>query len=207
MLKLKRIDLLIKNDKIHKNEYCDHVQKYKKLECLCWEEWRVGMGGWLQFGRGEVRWERRRGRRKRNREREYCRQSGYIMAYRRNVPVDDSDGENVMSLYDYLSFNPSVKSSEKNPWKYHVTVRLSRFKSVGKIILQKSMSPHHCNFPNKLYRPSAIRSVYTNGSIFQPYRWRNNTVIIYRHSWKQNYSIGKNYRRKNSVYRFLLVFW
>jgi hypothetical protein len=35
MLKLKRIDLLIKNDKIHKNEYCDHVQKYKKLECLC----------------------------------------------------------------------------------------------------------------------------------------------------------------------------
>jgi hypothetical protein len=73
------------------------------------------MGGWLQFGRGEVRWERRRGRRKRNREREYCRQSGYIMAYRRNVPVDDSDGENVMSLYDYLSFNPSVKSSEKNP--------------------------------------------------------------------------------------------
>jgi hypothetical protein len=37
------------------------------------------------------------------------------MAYRRNVPVGDSDGENVMSLYDYLSFNPSVKSSEKNP--------------------------------------------------------------------------------------------
>ena len=35
MLKLKRIDLLIKNDKIHKNGYCDQVQKYKKLECLC----------------------------------------------------------------------------------------------------------------------------------------------------------------------------
>ena len=35
MLKLKRIDLLTKNDKIHKNKYCDHVQKYKKLECLC----------------------------------------------------------------------------------------------------------------------------------------------------------------------------
>jgi len=38
MLKLKRIDLLIKNDKIHKNRCCDHVQKYKKLKCLCWEE-------------------------------------------------------------------------------------------------------------------------------------------------------------------------
>ena len=35
MLKLKRIDLLIKNDKIHKNGCCDHVQKYKKLECWC----------------------------------------------------------------------------------------------------------------------------------------------------------------------------
>ena len=35
MLKLKKIDLLTKNNKIHKNGCCDHVQKYKKLECLC----------------------------------------------------------------------------------------------------------------------------------------------------------------------------
>jgi hypothetical protein len=34
------------------------------------------MGGWLQFGRGEVG----RGRRRRNRGRE-CRQSGYILAF------------------------------------------------------------------------------------------------------------------------------
>ena len=46
MLKLKRLDLLIKNDKIYKNGYCDHVQKYKKLECLCWEE-RESWDGWL----------------------------------------------------------------------------------------------------------------------------------------------------------------
>jgi hypothetical protein len=32
------------------------------------------MGGWLQFGRGEVGWERRRGRRRRNRGRE-CQQN------------------------------------------------------------------------------------------------------------------------------------
>jgi len=31
---------------------------------------RVEMGGWLQFGRGEVGWGRRRGRRRRNRGRE-----------------------------------------------------------------------------------------------------------------------------------------
>jgi len=74
MLKLKRIDLLTKNDTIHKNGCCDHVQKYKKLECLCWEEGRVGMRGWLQFGRGEVGWGRR------NRAKE-CRQSGYIFTF------------------------------------------------------------------------------------------------------------------------------
>jgi len=36
-----------------------------------------GMGVWLQFGRGEVGWERRR---RRNRGRE-CRQMGYIMVF------------------------------------------------------------------------------------------------------------------------------
>jgi len=38
MVKLKRIDLLTKNNKIHnksENKCCDHVQKYKKDECLC----------------------------------------------------------------------------------------------------------------------------------------------------------------------------
>ena len=41
---------------------------------------RVGMGGWLQFGRGEVGWGRKRGRRRRNRGRE-CRQTGYILTF------------------------------------------------------------------------------------------------------------------------------
>ena len=36
---------------------------------------RVGMGDWLQFGRGQLGWGRRR-----NRGRE-CRQSGYIPAF------------------------------------------------------------------------------------------------------------------------------
>ena len=40
------INLLIKNDKIHKNRCCDHVQKYKKLVCLCWEEGE-SWDGWL----------------------------------------------------------------------------------------------------------------------------------------------------------------
>jgi hypothetical protein len=38
------------------------------------------MGGWLQFERGEVGWERRRARRRRNRGKE-CQRSGYIMAF------------------------------------------------------------------------------------------------------------------------------
>ena len=49
MLKLKRIDLLIKNDKIYnksKNRCCDYVQKYKKDEFVCWEEGDI-LGGWV----------------------------------------------------------------------------------------------------------------------------------------------------------------
>ena len=56
MLKLKRIDLLTKNDKTHKNKCCDHVQKYTKLKCLCREEGE-SWDGWLAAiweGRGRV---------------------------------------------------------------------------------------------------------------------------------------------------------
>ena len=78
------------------------------------------MGGWLQFGRGEVRRERRR----RNRGRE-CRQRGcvyngfYRWKHRQNLSVGISIGDSATLLYDYLSLNPSVipsvKSSEKTP--------------------------------------------------------------------------------------------
>jgi hypothetical protein len=55
------------------------VTTYKKIRNLsaCVEKrGRVGMGGWLKFGRGELGW----GRRRRNRRRE-SRQSGYILAF------------------------------------------------------------------------------------------------------------------------------
>jgi len=51
------------------------------------------MGGWLQFGGGEVGWGRKRGRRRRNRERE-CRQSQYILAFTDGI----TDGH-VLSVY------------------------------------------------------------------------------------------------------------
>jgi len=38
------------------------------------------MGGWLQFGRGDVGWGRKMGRRRRNKGRE-CRQSQYVLAF------------------------------------------------------------------------------------------------------------------------------
>jgi hypothetical protein len=38
------------------------------------------MGGWLQFGREKVRWER-----KKNRERECQRKGGYIMAFTNGI--------------------------------------------------------------------------------------------------------------------------
>jgi hypothetical protein len=66
-----------------KSTKTDVVTTYKSIRNLsaCVEKrGRVGMGGWLQFGRGEVGWGRRRGRRRRNRGRE-CRQSEYVLTF------------------------------------------------------------------------------------------------------------------------------
>jgi hypothetical protein len=76
------------------------------------------MGGWLQFERGKVGWERRRKRRNRGRK---CRQmGGYIMVFSDGI----TDG-----------FLPSMIPSIT---VCHITVRLSQFESlshcVGKII-------------------------------------------------------------------------
>jgi len=94
------------------------------------------MGGWLQFGRGEVGWERRR---RRNRGRE-CRQRGWVYNgfyqwnHRRNVSVGDSIGDSATSLYGYLSLNPSVipsvKSSEKTP--RHHTIASFQTNCIGR---------------------------------------------------------------------------
>ena len=70
-------------------------------------------------------------------------------------------------------------------WQCHVTVRLSQFESLGyfvdKIIRKNSMSPRRCIFPNKMYSPSEIWSVYTD-------RFWDGIVFG-----------GNYYRRKNSV--------
>jgi hypothetical protein len=92
-------------------------------------------------------------------------------------------------------------------WQCHVTVRLSQFESLGhsvsKIIWKNSTSPYHCIFPNKLYRPSAIRSVYTNGNILSVYTDRISDGVmpsVYTDRfWDGIISVDKNYRRKNSV--------
>jgi hypothetical protein len=72
------------------------VTTYKSIRNLsaCVEKrGRVGMGGWLQFGRGELGW----GRRRRNRGRE-CRQSGYILAF-----TDGFTDGHVPSVYPPVS--------------------------------------------------------------------------------------------------------
>jgi len=60
MLKLKKIGLLTKNDKIHnksKNECCYHVQKYKKDGCLCWEEGDTFRGWVVVYSLGAESWD------------------------------------------------------------------------------------------------------------------------------------------------------
>jgi len=84
------------------------------------------MGGWLQFGRGEVGRERRR---RRNRGRE-CRQRNLSVG----ISIGDSVDDSATSLYGYLSLNlsviPSVKSSEKTP--RHHTVASFQTNFIGR---------------------------------------------------------------------------
>jgi hypothetical protein len=113
-----------------------------------------------------VGWERRRGRRRRNRGRE-CRQMGYVYNgfnrwnHWRKVPVGDSASESATSLYGYLGLNPSiipsVKSSENTP-RHHT---VASFKTN--------------------YRPSAIRSVYTDEDISSVYSDRSPTELCRRY--------------------------
>jgi len=107
-----------------RNGYCDHVQDIRNLSARVKNSGEFGMGVWLQFGRVEVGWERRR---RRNRGRE-CRQMGVYNGFfrrnhRRNTFVSDSIGdaigESATSLYGYLSLNPSVMSVGKIVWRHH----------------------------------------------------------------------------------------
>jgi hypothetical protein len=67
-----------------RNRYCDHVQDIRNFSARVENSGELGwvfgcsLGGEVQFGRGEVGWERRR---RRNRGRE-CRQiGGHIMVF------------------------------------------------------------------------------------------------------------------------------
>ena len=79
-----------------RNGYCDHVQDIRNLSARVENSEEFGMGVWLQFGRGEVGWERRR---RRNRGKG-CRLIGHIMVF--------TDGF-------FLSVIPSVMPSVKVP--------------------------------------------------------------------------------------------
>jgi len=143
------------------------------------------MGGWLQFGRGEVGWGRRRGRRRRNRGREEERVSAevvYTGVYRRihwrkysiDITVGDFAGVSDMSLLGCLGLNPSVfpsvNSSEKNPRHPAVAIFKKNF-------TLSAMPP--------VYTDGIIPSVYTGG--------------ITDRFWDGIISVGKNFRRKISV--------
>jgi hypothetical protein len=71
------------------------------------------MGGWLQFGRGEVGWGTKRGRRRRNRGRE-CRQSQYVPPF--------SDGFTDRKLPSVI---PSIIPLEKNP-RHHAVATFKK---------------------------------------------------------------------------------
>ena len=106
---------------------------YKRIRNLsaCVEKrGRVRMGGWLQFGKGELGW----GRRRRNRGKE-SRQSGYILTFTDgitdgHVPSDSMSSvivtdENGLSVYTD-KIRDGIKSVGKN---YRQTNSVSNFVS------------------------------------------------------------------------------
>ena len=152
------------------------------------------MGGWLQFGRGEVGWGRRRGRRRRNRGREEERVSAEVVytgvyrwhhqrKYSVGKTVGDFAGVSDTSLLGCPGLNPSVfpsvNSSEKNP--RHPTVAFS------KNISRPSVKP-------SVYTDGIIPSVYTGGIIDGVFLSANSDRFF-----KGIISVGKFYRRNFSV--------
>jgi len=113
------------------------------------------MGGWLQFGREEVGWGRRR-RKQMKRGRESVGGASIYWIFQRNHRrqyfVGDSAGVSDTSLFGCPGLNPSVfpsvNSSEKNP----------RHPAVA--IFKKNFSP---SAMPPVYTDGIIPSVYTSG--------------------------------------------
>jgi hypothetical protein len=138
-----------------------------------------------------VGWGRRRGRRRRNRGRE-CQSMGIYWL----LPME-SPTERVCQYTRWWVCR----------WQCHVTVRRSRFESlghpIGKIVWKKYTSSHRCNFPKKLYNPSGIRSVYTDELTLSVYTDRiadEYCLSVYTDRIGDGIIfVGKNYRRKNFI--------
>jgi len=107
------------------------------VESLGWV-FGCSLGGELQFGRGEVGWERRR---RRNRGRE-CRQMGaYNVFFRRTHRRKYSVGDSATSLYGYLSLNPPVISVGKSLYvttPLHISRRAVKFVGIYRQILRRN---------------------------------------------------------------------
>jgi hypothetical protein len=88
-------------------------------------------------------------------------------------------------------------------WMCHVTVQRSQFESLGhsvsKIVWKKIHVITPLQFSKKLYNLSVIRSVYTDRKYLSIYT-DELTPSVYTDRIRDGIiSIGKNYRRKNSV--------
>jgi len=156
----------------------DVVTTYKSIRnlsaSLCWEEGRVEMGGWLQFGRWEVGCERRRGRRRRNRGRESVGKGSIYWSLPTDSPTEYSVGKFVVdfasgsdtSLLGCPGLNPSVSFVDKFIWI-------------------KSTSSRRCNFQKKFHAVGDAAGIYR----------RNYSVGIYWRHRRWNFSVG--YFRQN----------
>jgi len=137
-----------------------------------WDEWLTAV------------WEGRGGMGKKKKEKQRKRVSAEGVRIKWLLPTD-------------VSISDSIDDSVGD------TVRLSQFESIGhsvdKIVWKNSTSPHRCIFPNKLYRPPAIRSVYTDGhipSVYTDYISDRVSPSVYTDRfWDEIIFVGNNYRQ------------
>jgi len=139
------------------------------MTCAEKREICFGGGGCLQFRRGELGW----GRRRRNRRGE-CRQSGHILTFTDGITDRILLSEIPSAI---LTVNQSRHCTEIPiwiPWLFcwqfwrwigHITIRSSRFESLGDFVGKIARKNFHVSEPPFfliLNIPSVILSVYTD---------------------------------------------
>ena len=159
MLKFKKIELLIKIDKIHRQIRTRMLwpQNFKKYNLLCWDEGDFCLGaGCLQMGELGL------GRRRRNRGGEGRQAGNYIKFFRRfhqwNNPSAILTAKSIRHRTDLPYLIPRWFRWHFKRWTGHVTVWIWHFNSVDDFVRMFNGEPVTSLYGAAVLNPSVILS-------------------------------------------------